>query len=280
MASERALGYPVLTRAAGGVCVGIELGTFLSLFFVAIGIGFFASMLGLGGGVFMTPLLLLGGFVATQPEAAGTSIAGVVFTGLSASIAYFRKGSIDFRIAWLFMPATLAGVFLGTYIVGIAKPAWLTVSFGVFLLYPVGMMLTGRTPTELKPIAAGESTGLRLILLTTVLGVIAGTVTKLFGIGGGTVFVPSLVMFLGVDIVTAVATSLFVMVPAALLGTATSVVQETLHLELALPLILGILIGAQIGPRIGPRIPKNRLRQLFGLVLLYAAINMILKGFM
>jgi len=62
----------------------IELWTFLPLFFAAIGIGFLASLLGLGGGVFMVPLLSLGGFVATMPEAAGTSIAAISPTTAAA----------------------------------------------------------------------------------------------------------------------------------------------------------------------------------------------------
>jgi len=255
-----------------------DWGTSVLFFFLAIGIGFMASLLGLGGGIFMTPLLLLGGFVATQPEAAGTSIMGVVFTGLSASIAYYRRKAIDFRIGLLFMPSALAGVLLGTWIVSIARPSWLTLAFGIFLLYPMTMMLLGKTPKELKPIAKGEVKGFRYYATVCTLGLLAGVATKLFGIGGGTVFVPSMVMFLGFDIVTAVATSLFVMVPTAMLGTLTSWFQGNLHLEYAIPLVLGIIVGAQLGPRIGARVPKKRLRQLFGLVLLYAAVNMILKG--
>jgi uncharacterized membrane protein YfcA len=235
-------------------------------------------MLGLRGGVCKTPLLLMGGFVATQPEAAGTSIAAVVFTGLSASIVYYRRRAIDFRIGMLFMPTAVGGVFLGAYIIEVVDPAWLTVAFGVFLLYPIATMLVGKTPKEAKPWLAASSGGVRLYVLVAILGLIAGTVTKLFGVGGGTVFVPSLVVFLGLDIVTAVATSLFVMVPTTLIGAASSWAQGMLHLELALPLILGIVIGAQIGPHLGSRIPKNRLRQLFGLVLLYAAVSMVLKG--
>ncbi|UCF09987.1 MAG: sulfite exporter TauE/SafE family protein [Candidatus Bipolaricaulota bacterium] len=258
--------------------MGFEVGTFFLLFFAAVAIGLVASLLGLGGGVFMTPLLLLGGFVATQQEAAGTGIAAVLFTGISASIAYYRRRVIDFRVGLLFMPSALAGVFLGGYVASIARSAWLTTAFGVFLLYPMLMMLFGRTPKELRPIARGEATGIRLYALIAVLGLVAGTATKLFGIGGGTVFVPSLVVFLGLDIVTAVATSLFVMIPTALASTVTSRLAGTLHLELAIPLILGIVVGAQIGPRVGSRIPRRRLRQLFSIVLLYAAVNMIVKG--
>ena len=256
----------------------IEIGTFVPLFLSAIAIGACASLLGLGGGVFMVPLLLLGGFVATQPDAAGTSIAAVLFTGLSASTAYYRRKSIDFRVGLLFMPSAIAGVFLGTYIVQIADPAWLTLAFGVFLLYPTAMMLLGRTSKDVKTRRESTASGWRFYVLVAFIGLVAGTATKLFGIGGGAVFVPSLVIFLGLDIVKAVAISVFVMVPTALIGSVTSWIQGTLHVELALPLILGIVIGAQIGPRFGSRIPKKRLRRLFGLVLLYAAVNMIVKG--
>ncbi|MCK5584698.1 sulfite exporter TauE/SafE family protein, partial [Candidatus Bipolaricaulota bacterium] len=85
----------------------MEWGTFFTLFPIGIAIGFVASLLGLGGGVFMTPLLLLAGFVSTQSEAAGTSVAAVVFTGISASIAYFRRKVIDFRIGLSFMPTAI-----------------------------------------------------------------------------------------------------------------------------------------------------------------------------
>jgi hypothetical protein len=258
--------------------MGFEWGTSLLLFFSAIAIGFFASLLGLGGGVFMVPLLLLGGFVTTQPVAAGTSVAAVLFTGISASIAYFRRRAIDFRIGLLFMPSAVAGVFLGSYIVKVADPSWLMIAFAAFLLYPAGMMLLGRTSKDVAAKGGGLQSGVWFYVLIVAIGTVAGTATKLFGIGGGTVFVPSLVVFLGLDIVPAVAISLFVMVPTAAISAVTSWMQGTLRIDLAVPLILGIVIGAQIGPRVGHRVPKKRLRQLFGVVLLYAAINMFVKA--
>lgn len=256
----------------------MEWGTFFVLLPIGIAIGFVASILGLGGGVFMTPLLLLAGFVTTQPDAAGTSVAAVVFTGISASIAYFRRKVIDFRIGLSFMPTAIVGVFLGKYIIDAVNPSWLTIAFGVFLLYPMGMMLLGKTPKDVKVRLKGWSSGPLYYVLVAVIGLVAGVATKVFGIGGGAVFVPSLVVLLGIDIVTAVATSLFVMVPIALISAITSWTAGTLYWELALPLILGIIIGAQFGPRIGKRIPKKRIRQIFGVVLLYVAVNMIYKG--
>jgi uncharacterized protein len=256
----------------------MDWSVFLTLMPIAVAIGFVSSLVGVGGGIFMTPLLLLAGFVGTQPEAAGTSIAAVVFTGLSASMAYLRKRVIDFRVGLLFMPTALAGVFVGKAIIETVSASWLTIAFGVFLLYPASTMLLGKTTKDVQARLKGWSAGPRYYVLVAVLGLAAGMVTKLFGVGGGTVFVPSLVVFLGMDILTAVATSLFVMVPIALVSAITSWTSGTLHVDLALPLIVGVIVGAQVGPLVSRRIPQKRLRQLFGMVLLYAAANMIYKG--
>jgi hypothetical protein len=251
---------------------------FVALLFAAGGIGVLASLLGVGGGIFMVPLLSLAGFVATTQEAVGTSIAGVVFTSLSSSLVYGRRRLIDFRLGLLLMPTTILGAFCGARLTERIEPRWLSVAFGLFLLYPIATMLRGKSEKEIRFSLRGKARGARLYALTTLAGLLAGTASGLFGIGGGTVLVPALAVFLGIDIVTAVATSLFVMAPSAAMAAYQHWRLGNLHPELALPLIIGLVIGAQIGPRLSGRIPKNRLRQLFGLALLYAAVNMTLKG--
>ena len=258
--------------------VDLHAGVFLALFFAAIGIGGFASFLGLGGGVFMVPLLSLGGFVATMPEAVGTSIAGVIFTSLSSSVAYALKRKINIKLGLLLMPTTMFGAWCGARLTEVIDTRLLSIAFGIFLLYPMSMMLLGKPPKEILFSFHGKMRGVRLYAITAAIGLIAGTASGLFGIGGGTVMVPSLSVFLGLDISITVATSLFVMPPSALVGSYQHWMQGNLHPELALPLILGLVIGAQIGPRLGARLPKVRLRQVFGIVLLYAAVNMIIKG--
>jgi len=258
--------------------VDLQLSTFLALFFAAIGIGGLASLLGVGGGIFMVPLLLLGGFVPITQEAAGTSIAAVVFTSISSSIAYGVKRLINVRIGLLLMPTTILGAWCGACLTTMINPRWLAIAFGLLLIYPVVMMIQGKPPKQIGFLLHREAEGARLVAIAALLGLAAGVASGLFGIGGGTVMVPALAVFLGLDMVTAVATSLFVMAPSAMIATYQHWAQGHLHPELALPLILGIVIGAQIGPLIGTRIPKKRLRQLFGIVLLYAAINMIVKG--
>jgi uncharacterized membrane protein YfcA len=69
------------------------------LFFAAIAIGWVASMVGVGGGIFMVPLLVFLNLVGSTQEAVGTSLAAIVFNSISSTIAYSRQKKIDYKFA-------------------------------------------------------------------------------------------------------------------------------------------------------------------------------------
>ncbi len=243
-------------------------------------IGTIASMIGVGGGILMVPLLSFF-FVATTQEAVGTSLAAVVVTSLFSSLNYGRKRVIEYRLAFGLMPTVIAGAWLGAWLTQFVTSGGLALAFGVLLLYPAGMMVTGREPKEIVklfrltlPDPDRGYSPVRVVLIGTVAGVASG----FFGVGSGILMVPAMTLFLGVDMLAAVATSLLVMGPSALIASAQHWALGHLHVELMLPLALGIVAGAQLGPRLAMRIPRARLRQAFGAALLYAALNMIWKG--
>ncbi len=245
----------------------------------AVFIGLIASMIGVGGGIFMVPLLSLSHLVGTTQEAVGTSLAAIIFTSISSSLAYRRERVLDLRLGLAVMPGAVLGAWLGAYLTRFISSGWLSVAFGLFLLYPAGMMLRGKQPREVALLfRRSRATGNYHPVEAALLGLGAGLASGFFGIGGGIVMVPAMAIFLGLDIVQAVATSLFVMGPSSLIGSLQHFLQGNVHLELALPLILGITLGAQLGPRLSVRMPKAWLRQLFGLVLLYSSVNMVLNG--
>ena len=156
----------------------------------------------------------------------------------------------------------------------------LAIAFGVLLLYVSGLMLAGKEPKELGLLLRRglDPQGNPKPILGALVGLVAGIAAGFFGIGGGIVMVPAMNIFLGVDIVSAVATSLFVMGPSSLIAAVTHYFQKNLHIDLAIPLALGIIIGAQLGAWSTTKVSKVFLRRLFGVVLLYSAINMIWKG--
>jgi uncharacterized protein len=256
----------------------ISLSTFLPLLFAGLGIGTLSSLLGVGGGIFIVPLLTLSGWVDTVQAAAGTSLTAITFTSLSASIAYARRHVIQYRVGLTLMPASLLGAWAGARLTTTIESRWLAIGFAALLLYPIAMMLRGKTTNEIGHARRGPATGPRLYVIGAAIGLVAGLGSGLLGIGSGTIMVPSLALFLGLEILPAIATSLFVMVPSSAFGALTHFTQGNVNLALALPLILGTVVGAQFGPFLGDRIPRKRLRQLFGIILFYAAVNMVVKA--
>ncbi len=238
------------------------------------GIGVLGSLLGIGGGIFVVPLLLLTGLVGTSQEAAGTSIVAVLATGFSASVAYLRRKKTPWRVSLGLVPGALGGSYLGAYLAGKVASGALALAFGSFLLYPAAVLALGKEPKELVRARADRHFPAWAVALV---GLGAGTAGSLFGIGGGVLMVPALI-WLGLPMIEAVAGSLLVMVPTAALSTALHALAGRTHWDLALPLVGGVLVGGQLGPRLAVRLPQKVLRRLFALILVYSATNMIRRG--
>lgn len=222
----------------------------------------------------MVPLLLLSGLVDQAQEAVGTSIVGVLATGISGSVGYFLRRRSPWRLGLVLVPGALGGSYLGAFLAGKISSGILSLAFGLFLLYPSVVLALGKEPKELVGGGGRETLPLPMGL---VVGGVAGTASSLFGIGGGVIMVPVL-LWLGLPMVQAVAGSLLVMMPTAALSTALHAWAGRTHWELALPLVCGILIGGQLGPMAALRLSQRTLRRLFSFVLFYSAANMIRRG--
>lgn len=253
--------------------------TFFVLFVLAVLIGWVSSMIGIGGGIFMVPLLKFF-YVPTTQMAVGTSLAAIIFNSLSSTLGYARQRVVDFRLGLSLMPTATVGAWLGAYLTRFISSSGLAVAFGSLLIYVSGIMLLGKEPQALGlriHRAYDDSEGLSNLAIGLI-GLITGLAAGFFGIGGGVVMVPAMTLLLGEDMVKAVATSLFIMGPSALVGSIQHHLQGNLRIELAIPLALGIILGAQLGAFTTTRISKVFLRRLFGIVLLYSAINMIWRS--
>ncbi len=243
----------------------------------AVAIGAVASMVGIGGGIFMVPLLAFF-YVGTTQQAVGTSLAAVVFNSLSSTVSYTRQRVVDFKLGLALTPTSMLGGWLGAFLTRYISSGALAVAFGLLLIYVAALMLSGKAPKELAKLLRREDHKNRGWFFRALIGFFAGVAAGFFGIGGGIIMVPAMALFLGTDIVIAVATSLFVMGPSALIAAIQHWAQGNLILPSAVPLAIGIIVGAQLGAWATSRVPQVRLRQLFGLVLLYSAAQMIWKG--
>ena len=115
-------------------------------------------------------------------------------------------------------------------------------------------------------------------LALVALGLLAGTLGGMLGIGGGVVLVPALVLAFGYATHVAVGTSLAVIVPIALVGALTHHAQGALSPHTALIISVGAVAGAVLGAMVSHAIPAGMLVRIFGAMLLVISLRMLVGG--
>jgi uncharacterized membrane protein YfcA len=109
------------------------------------------------------------------------------------------------------------------------------------------------------------------------IGLVTGLCNGLFGSGGGTILVPSMVFILGMEEHKAHATAILVILPLTMLSTVIYLKNSYVDWPIALRIISGGLIGSVIGAKLLNKIPSSVLRKIFGGFMIIAAIRMVLK---
>ncbi len=246
--------------------------------------GIMAGLLGVGGGIVIVPVLYH--FLTTMgvdeslrmQVAVATSLTTIIATAISSTRSHYKKGSVDTALLKHWGPAIIVGVIVGTTIGGLADGRVLTIVFAVVALIVAGNMIlvkdreTNETKNPPKSVWA-------------VLGVIAGSLSAMMGIGGGTICVPVL-NFLGYDIRRAVGTSAAIGLIIALPGTIGYAMSGIgvdgrppfsigyVNVLAAALLIPMTVLCAPIGARIAHTIPRRALRMCFGLFLAITSARM------
>ena len=252
-------------------------------------IGMLAAMTGIGGGVFIVPLLI--SLYAFAPaNAVGTSLTTIIFTALASTLNYSRQRRIYYRTGLVLALATAPGAFLGAYLTSIIPPQWLGLIFGVFLIFVALRMAinfntlrrknSDNKKSELQSTPRSDSelvVSKTIILQGAALSFFGGLASGLLGIGGGVLLVPIMTLAIGMPIHIATATSMFTMIFTSISGVAQHYVANHIVLEYALPLALGTVLGAQAGAYASKKVSGRNLGRIFGIMLLVVSIQMILK---
>lgn len=109
------------------------------------------------------------------------------------------------------------------------------------------------------------------------IGVVAGLINGLFGSGGGTIIVPSLVFLLNVKDNKAHATAIPIILPLSIISVTVYLLNNKIPFDVALLVASGGIAGGYVGAKILNKIPIKYLRKFFGSVIIYTAIRMIWK---
>lgn len=233
------------------------------LLLAGVTIGLMLGVLGGGGAIFTAPLLIYG-FDLSPLQATTISLVVVLLAALSGLVGHQRSGAIRWREGLAFGVLGSTAAAAGAVLAGTLPERVLTGGFAVLLLVAAAAM--ARPPRAEQ--TCGERRHLGVVVLAA-LGV--GLITGFFGVGGGFVIVPALVLALGFGMREAAATGLLVISINSLAALAVRG-PEYLDWEIALPMAMGAVAGSVVGSFIAPRVPKETLRKAFTALMVAAAL--------
>lgn len=269
----------------------------LVVFAISVGAGVLGSLLGVGGGIVIVPILTLLLDVEIR-YAIGATIVSVIATSIGAAGDDTRQRRTNLRIAMFLCTASTAGALTGAYLTGVIVSRWLYVLFsGVMVLSAVAMFRkrAPRTASEARP----DRTADRLRLhdsyveapseapvpyrivgsgLGFVLMYVAGTMSGLLGIGSGILKVPTMDLAMRLPIKVSTGTSNFMIGITAAATAGVYFARGQINPFIAGPVAAGVLIGAAGGARLLGRLHSSAVRAVFVVVLLWAAAQMLLRG--
>jgi uncharacterized membrane protein YfcA len=253
------------------------------------------SMLGLGGGVFLVPIFTLF-FGIDAKLAVGASAIVVVTNSIVGSTNHLRSRFTNLRLAMLLQISTAAGAIAGALFGVVADPRIIYAVFGGVLVYAAVSMVVRRrravsappagTPDPLELGAAFHDPAIRgeVSYIPTRaagglgVGMGAGIISGMLGVGGGVVMVPAMNLLMGVPVKAAVGTSSFMV---GITSVATAFVYYSrgkIDPTLVVPSVIGVFLGGQLGSRLTRHVRAQRLAVIFALILLYLGVSLLLRA--
>lgn len=250
-------------------------------------VGFFAGLLGIGGGLVLVPVLSwlfeaqhLAG-AQNLHLALGTSMAAILYTAASSAWTHYAHGAVDMPIVHGMTPGLLLGTLLGALLASGSPQTYLSVFFALFVYFAAAQMLLGFRPKASRQLPGRAG-------LTLVGGGI-GVISSLVSIGGGTLSVPFM-LWHNVSLRQAIGTSAALGFPIALGGTAgyiaTGLIWHALpagtlgfvYLPALFVIIIGSAFTTPLGAKATHRLPLQPLRRGFAALLLLLGTRMLLKA--
>lgn len=248
----------------------------LAIFTGGLAAGFLTGLLGVGGGVVMVPLLYQVLLHMQEPSkaafttAVATSLAVMIFSGSVAAWIYYRQGQLKpALLAWA-GAGTLLGVSLGAHIMVATDDRLVRLAFGLFLWLVAASMFLPKA----RPRHPDHAPSWRYNSGLLAVGGLMGMISALFGVGGGALLVPALVILFGIGIHQAIATSTAIIVLTAVFGSINYAVigwQDSqapalgigwIHPVAWLLLMPGALFATRLGIRTALGLSRERLRDV------------------
>jgi uncharacterized membrane protein YfcA len=240
------------------------------------GVGFSLGLIGGGGSILAVPLLVYVVGVENPHVAIGTSAVAVALNAGLNLIPHARAGNVKWRCASVFAAAGVAGALFGSVLGKMMDGQRLLALFAVVMIIVSALMLRRRDSEGNATVQLSRENLWQLLWLSGGTGVLSG----FFGIGGGFLIVPALIVATGMPMLNAVGSSL-VSVTAFGLATAASYAWSGLvDVPLVILFVIGGLVGGLLGVRSGKWLggQKGALTKVFAVVLIAVAVYMLVRS--
>jgi uncharacterized protein len=266
--------------------------------------GFFGALLGVGGGIFIVPAMVLG-FNLPMKIAVAASIVSVIATSNAGGSAYVDQRITNLKLAMFLEVFTTAGALSGSVLVLYLHEAVIALIFAALLFFMAYAAFSTRNLDD-RRIAAGEFTAAKSDCITGYLSLagsyhdvaagrdvryvvngsligaavayLAGTASGLLGVGGGVLKVSAMNRYMNVPMKVAVGTSKLMIGVTAAVGSILFFMAGLIHFAVVGPVALGTTIGATLGTTIMNRLHSVALKWLFAVLMVYLAYGMLVRG--
>ncbi len=269
---------------------------YLLLAVIGLASGIVGALVGLGGGIILVPATLfvginLGWIDGITPQTAvGLSVFMMIFTGLASTLSYMKTKTIDYRSGFIFFAGSIPGTLLGAIVnKGLDLPSF-NLYFGILLIILSTLLLVQK---YLKPVSWFVNHGKKrsfidnmgkeyvfgypvwfALLLTFGVGFASG----LFGIGGGSIIVPAMILLFLFPPHVAVGTSMFMVLLSAIVNSISHISLGNVPWLYTIPVVPAAYIGAKLGAMLSQKMKSETLVFALRIILLILGIRSIIEG--
>lgn len=277
---------------------------YLLLALVGTLVGGLASMVGVGGGFVMSPLLYIlfsfdpayFGLAGTQVDllydyARATSLFAIIFNASASSISYStQKPRLPhYKVGLVSAAVTIPSSMISAQIAYIMPKDLFSIIFSISMsVLAIKMIAFPKKSNDkdkdiISPYSCFDESEYdnliwgvpkNLLILTVIFSSFAGVTAGMLGLGGGVIMVPILTQILCLPIHIAAPTSLFIMIFTSISGSVINYANDLILFDLAICIGIGFIIGSQIGTRTVKKFRSELLQQLFAVVMLLAMIKL------
>lgn len=244
------------------------------IFLISLVAGSLGSMLGLGGGFFIVPALVL--FLDfPMHEAVSLSLASICGIASSSFLIYAKNGTVNFKLGFSLEFFTFLGVLIGSIFANHLSSSFLEFLFGIVLIY-VSFRMIKSSPVKYKKNPTSRRTFSFAFAYFS--SFIAGLIASMLGLGGGVLKVPIMTLILNVPIKMAIGTSELMITITSFTATMSYYLQGVGKIYYELFGLTGGFLGGQLGSRTSLKMKSLLLKKLFALVLGCLSVIMLIKA--